>query len=637
MQNPDDLIERARKYLATLPDSIEGQNGHDALFRAATVLAHGYAFDDSTALDLLREYNAEKCSPAWPEKDLVRKISEANRRAHDKPRGWLLGDKPAPSLPRPVKTPQKATEPPRKATLADLPAPSAPAAEPAPADFLTFTDFLFAAFRPDERVQIETPATLAEDGKGRPAGKGIVKTASAWNDSLGLDPALDGGPAGSFVRINPVSDADGKDSSVSAYRHVLLEWDTGTKAEQLARIKRSNLPVTAIVDSGGKSVHAWVRVDAKDRAEYDARVSAVYELFADSPPDKQNKNPSRFTRLPGAHRGEHKQHLIDINQGLPSWEAWTAWKGQQDNALVEQQEGTEVFDLEAMDNFNPKADPTVLVGADRRWLCKGYAIQIVGFAGTGKSTLCMQMCTHWALGQHLFGLQPVRPLRILLINAENDYGDMSEMIQGATRDFTIGDKARLKEQLTIVRNTKARGAAFVEALEAMIARYKPEVVVVDPLLAFVDFEIADQALTTAFLRGMILPLLQRTGVALVYYHHTNKPVAGLDLDSMPPQQLAYLGAGAAEWCNFARDSGFLFRAKAEEGEEAATFRFGFSKRQSRTGLRNSDGKFVPYVKLSHSSQPGTLRWVYAIGDSLVSQPKAVSSPSKGSRSGDYIR
>ena len=159
----------------------------------------------------------------------------------------------------------------------------------------------------------------------------------------------------------------------------------------------------------------------------------------------------------------------------------------------------------------------------------------------------------------------------------------------------------------------------------------------NPLLAFVDFEIADQALTTAFLRGQILPLLQRTGVALVYYHHTNKPVAGLDLDSMPPQQLAYLGAGAAEWCNFARDSGFLFRAKAEEGEETATFRFGFSKRQSRTGLRNSDGKFVPYVKLSHSSQPGTLRWVYALGDSLVSQPKAVSSPAKGSTKPEWAQ
>ena len=136
---------------------------------------------------------------------------------------------------------------------------------------------------------------------------------------------------------------------------------------------------------------------------------------------------------------------------------------------------------------------------------------------------------------------------------------------------------------------------------------------------------------------MILPLLQRTGVALVYYHHTNKPITGLDLDSLMPQQLAYLGAGCAEWVNFARDSGFLFRAKAEEGEEAATFRFGFSKRQGRTGLKNSDQTFAKsYVKLSHSSEPGVLRWVYALGDTLTAQPKAVSRPAKGSKSDDYI-
>jgi hypothetical protein len=638
MQNPDDLIARARKYLATLPESIEGQKGHDALFRAATVLAHGYAFDDATALDLLREYNNTKCSPSWDEKELERKIREAGRRAHDKPKGWLL-DGAKPHVPdfKPASASVKISQPPKTATLADLPPPASPAVV-APSDFLTFTDFLFAAFRPDEQVQIETPADLGADGKGRPAGKGIVKTATDWNNLVNIDPQLDGGPAGSFVRINPVKDADGKDASITAYRHVLLEWDTGTKEEQRARIARSNLPVTAIVDSGGKSVHAWVRVDAKDRAEYDARVAQVFALFADCPPDKQNKNPSRFTRLPCAFRGDKRQALIDINQGLPNWEAWAAWKGQQDNALVEQQEGTEVFDLDAMDAFDPKADPTVLVGGERRWLCKGYAIQIVGFAGTGKSTLCMQMCTNWALGRDLFGLKPVRPLRILLVNSENDFGDMAEMWAGSTRHFTMGDKTKLKEQLTIVRNTKARGAAFVEALENLIKRHKPDCVVVDPLLAFVDFEIADQAQTTAFLRGQILPLLQRTGVALVYYHHTNKPITGLDLDSMMPQQLAYLGAGCAEWVNFARDSGFLFRAKAEEGEEAATFRFGFSKRQGRTGLKNSDQSFAKsYVKLSHSSEPGVLRWVYAIGDSLAAQPKAVSSPAKGSTKPDWAQ
>ena len=65
MQNPDDRIERARKYRVPLPDSNEGQKGHDALFRAATVLAHGFAFDESTALDLLREYNARITARSW--------------------------------------------------------------------------------------------------------------------------------------------------------------------------------------------------------------------------------------------------------------------------------------------------------------------------------------------------------------------------------------------------------------------------------------------------------------------------------------------------------------------------------------------------------------------------------------------
>jgi putative Ca2+/H+ antiporter (TMEM165/GDT1 family) len=95
---------------------------------------------------------------------------------------------------------------------------------------------------------------------------------------------------------------------------------------------------------------------------------------------------------------------------------------------------------------------------------------------------------------------------------------------------------------------------------------------------------------------------------------------------MMPQQLAYLGAGCAEWVNFARDSGFLFRTKAEEGEEQGTFRFGFSKRQTRSGLRNSEGKFVPYVKLAHSTQPGTLRWV--LGISFIAMGAWILVPDK---------
>lgn len=48
--------------------------------------------------------------------------------------------------------------------------------------------------------------------------------------------------------------------------------------------------------------------------------------------DKQNKNPSRLSRLPGVVRGEHKQFIIDTNIGKASWEEWYEWiEGVNDN------------------------------------------------------------------------------------------------------------------------------------------------------------------------------------------------------------------------------------------------------------------------------------------------------------------
>ena len=64
----------------------------------------------------------------------------------------------------------------------------------------------------------------------------------------------------------------------------------------------SNLPVSAILDSGNKSVHALVKVEAESQEEYDERVGEVYALFADHKLDKQNRNASRLSRCPGVPR-----------------------------------------------------------------------------------------------------------------------------------------------------------------------------------------------------------------------------------------------------------------------------------------------------------------------------------------------
>lgn len=84
------VIERARRYLAKLPPAISGSGGHDATYKAAAVLVHGFALDEDEALSLLREFNA-RCSPPWSEAELFHKVKSV--RPGQKPRGYLLEER----------------------------------------------------------------------------------------------------------------------------------------------------------------------------------------------------------------------------------------------------------------------------------------------------------------------------------------------------------------------------------------------------------------------------------------------------------------------------------------------------------------------------------------------------------------
>jgi len=93
----NDIVERAKNYLAECPGAIEGQGGHSALLWACTVLVHGFGLDDQTAHNLLsQEYNP-RCSPPWdlgdPRqfKDFTRKIQEAKKN-NQKPYKWLIDE-----------------------------------------------------------------------------------------------------------------------------------------------------------------------------------------------------------------------------------------------------------------------------------------------------------------------------------------------------------------------------------------------------------------------------------------------------------------------------------------------------------------------------------------------------------------
>lgn len=87
----DAVCERARRYLAKLPAAISGQSGHNVTFHAACVLVLGFELSEQDAIGLMLDYN-QRCQPPWSERDIIRKVREANKQGG--PRGYLRNASP---------------------------------------------------------------------------------------------------------------------------------------------------------------------------------------------------------------------------------------------------------------------------------------------------------------------------------------------------------------------------------------------------------------------------------------------------------------------------------------------------------------------------------------------------------------
>jgi hypothetical protein len=152
----------------------------------------------------------------------------------------------------------------------------------------------------------------------REHGVGITKTRDEWMAHV-RDHGAPSGTIGCMFRPNPVSGTPmgekggWTDNDVTAHRFAVLESDLLPLELQLAVIARLPLPIAAIIFSGGKSYHALVRVNAPDAVSYRRDVGRMLALLRPLGFDQSTGNPSRMSRLPGARRGEGRQHLLYLN------------------------------------------------------------------------------------------------------------------------------------------------------------------------------------------------------------------------------------------------------------------------------------------------------------------------------------
>ena len=87
-----DLLDRARRYVASVAPAVAGEHGDVRTFRICCRLVRGFALTDPEALSVLMEWN-RRCEPPWSERELLEKLRNA-RRYGSEPIGGLVNDEP---------------------------------------------------------------------------------------------------------------------------------------------------------------------------------------------------------------------------------------------------------------------------------------------------------------------------------------------------------------------------------------------------------------------------------------------------------------------------------------------------------------------------------------------------------------
>jgi RecA-family ATPase len=153
-----------------------------------------------------------------------------------------------------------------------------------------------------------------------------------------------------------------------------------------------------------------------------------------------------------------------------------------------------------------------------RWLCRTNGEIIVAPSGMGKSSCSFQTAILWSCGRSAFGIKPPKPWRILILQAEDDDDDTTEMcaMLDNPKLGLIDPEKQLVERnthLDLERVNDCTGQNFLEVMEGYLDQSEFDMVILNPLSAYVG-DPGDTKEMSSFLRIGLNRLLVKFNSAL---------------------------------------------------------------------------------------------------------------------------
>ena len=317
---------------------------------------------------------------------------------------------------------------------------------------------------------------------------------------------------GAWIRFNPLDGKGCKNENVTDFRYALVESDSMDLERQDAIIRELELPVACLVHSGNKSLHAIVRVDAANYAEYRKRVDYLYNVCQKNglKTDNQNRNPSRLSRMPGVIRNGQKQFLIATNIGKTSWDEWHEWIEKIHDDLPEPENMADVWDC------LPRLAAPLIDGVLRQ----GHKMLVAGPSKAGKSFALIELSIAISEGRKWMGWQCAQG-RVLYVNLELDEASCFHRFRDVYT--SLGWRPDSLKNID-VWNLRGKSVPMDKLAPKLIRRAAKKnyiAVIIDPIYKVItgDENSADQMARFCNQFDLVCTEL---GCAVIYCHHHSK-------------------------------------------------------------------------------------------------------------------
>ena len=321
---------------------------------------------------------------------------------------------------------------------------------------------------------------------------------------------------GAWIRFNPLDGTGVKNENVTEFKYALVESDDMEIDKQNAIIRELELPVACLVHSGGKSLHAIVKIDAATYEEYRKRVDYLYNVCRKNgfKIDSQNRNPSRLSRMPGVMRNGQKQFLVDTNIGKESWKDWQEWIEGINDDLPEPESLADEWENP------PNLAPALINGVLRQ----GHKMMMAGPSKAGKSFALIELCAAIAEGKEWMGWECAQG-KIMYVNLELDRASCLHRFKDVYS--ALGWKPENIDNIDIW-NLRGKSVPMDKLAPKLIRRAAKKhyiAIIIDPIYKVItgDENSADQM---AAFCNQFDKVCTELGAAVIYCHHHSKGSQG---------------------------------------------------------------------------------------------------------------